>query len=115
MMSEEVFLLVVYTFSAKVVDRGLTRGRMCSRRKWSFDYGLVIFTCGVYMSDRMRVGRVNERIIDEGLVQCGVYDGGAGTRGPYSSLQVGWRTPARPFNILTHPCIVEGLLDPWYV
>ena len=68
MMSEEVFLLVVCTFSVKVVEHRLTRGRMCSRRKWSFDYGLVIFTCGVYMSDRMRVGRVNERIIDVGLV-----------------------------------------------
>ena len=67
---------------------------------------------GVQRSDFKRVGRVHERITDVGLDQRGVLGGGAGARLPHSSLQVGWRTPARPFNMLTHPCTVEGLLDP---
>ena len=67
---------------------------------------------GVQRSDFKRAGRVCERITDVGLDQRGVLGGGAGARLPYSSLQVGWRTPARPFNILTHPCIVEGLSVP---
>ena len=32
-----------------------------------------------------------------------------------TALAAGWRVFVRPSNILTHPCIVEGLWFDWYV
>ena len=113
-MSEEVLLLVVYTFSAKSKNMGC-RDDAFVRDGSGLWLWLSHISRRVYSSDFKRVGRVYDRIIDVGLDQWGVLGGGAGARLPYSSLQVGWRTPARPFNILTHPCIVEGLSVPWYV